>query len=162
MTDRPLSYYVTALNLAVISFAGLFGWSNIHIPWGWVRWWAAILFFVGGGGLVFCYQSLLGPARHAEEYSKLQRSLLIILFLALIFSFIGITAPIIGSESSSWSFHSRYYFPAVIPLALYLYFGFRQLFPSGWRKLALPTWVIGWFAYDCLVLFVVILPYLYS
>lgn len=160
VTDRPLSFYVGALNFAVLSFAGLFGWSNIHIPWVWVRWWAVGLFLMGLGSSIFCYQSLLGPAR--EEHSQQQKSILIFLLLALIFSLIGVVTPIIGSESSSWGIHSRYYFPAIIPLALYLYLGFRQLFPRPWRKFTLPVWVVGWFIYDCAVLFIVILPYLYS
>lgn len=160
VTDRPLSFYVGALNFAVLSFAGLFGWSNIHIPWVWVRWWAVGLFLVGLGSSIFCYQSLLGPAR--EEHSQQQKSILIFLLLALIFSLIGVVTPIIGSESSSWGIHSRYYFPAIIPLALYLYLGFRQLFPRRWRKFTLPVWVVGWFTYDWVVLFIVILPYLYS
>lgn len=160
--DRPLSFYVGALNFAVLSFAGLFGWSNIHIPWGWVHWWAGVLFLVGVGSLIFCYQSLLRPAPHSGEFTALQRNLLIFLLLALIFSLIGVVTPIIGSESSSWGIHSRYYFPAIIPLALYLYLGFRQLFPERWRKFTLPAWVISWFIYDGVVLFIVILPYLYS
>jgi hypothetical protein len=160
VTNRPLSFYVGALNFAVLSFAGLFGWSNIHIPWVWVRWWAVGLFLIGLGSSIFCYQSLLGPAR--EEYSIRQKSILIFLLVALIFSLIGVVTPIIGSESSSWGIHSRYYFPAIIPLALYLYLGFRQLFPRSWRKFALPVWVVGWFTYDCVVLFIIILPYLYS
>ncbi|MCK6624184.1 MAG: hypothetical protein L6R45_03290 [Anaerolineae bacterium] len=160
VTDRPLSFYVGALNFAVLSFAGLFGWSNIHIPWVWVRWWAVGLFLMGLGSLIFCYQCLLRPIR--EEYSTRQRSILIFLLLALILSLIGVATPIIGSESSSWGIHSRYYFPAIIPLALYLYLGFRQLFPGGWRNFALPVWIVGWFTYDCVVLFIVILPYLYS
>jgi hypothetical protein len=70
--------------------------------------------------------------------------------------------PIIANQSSTWAIHSRYYFPAVIPLALYFFLGFRQLFPWHWRKFALPAWIIGWFTYDSFVLLVVVLPYLYS
>ncbi len=160
--DRPLSFYVSALNFSVLSFAGLFGWSNIHIPWGWVHGWAGVLFLVGVGSLIFCYQSLLRPAPRRDEFSPRQRSLLIFLLLALIFSLIGVATAVIGSESSGWGIHSRYYFPAIIPLALYFYLGFRQLFPGRWRKVALPSWVISWFIYDGVALFIVILPYLYS
>lgn len=159
---ESISYYLQSLNFGVLSFAGLFGWSNIHIPWAWVRFWAALLFLILLGSFVFIYQQLLTPNRHHQELSCWQRKILTIFIFAITFSFIGVATPIIVTQSPSWSIHSRYYFPAVIPIALYLFFGFRQLFPFRFRYSALPIWVIGWFIYDSLVLGWVILPYLYS
>ncbi len=154
--------YLQSLNFAVLSFAGLFGWSNIHVPWAWVRFWAILLFLIILGSLIFIYQHVLTPGQHRYELSSLQRRILIIFIFAIIFSFIGVVAPIIATQSPSWGIHSRYYFPVVIPLALYLFFGFRQLFPFRFRHLALPVWAVGWFTYDSLVLLLVILPYLFS
>ena len=160
ITREALLRYLQAFNFGVLSFAGLFGWSNIHIPWSWVRVWAVLLFFILCGSLIFIYQHLLRPGSTNDDGQR--RSLLLVMLLALLFSFIGVMTPIIVSQSSTCSIHSRYYFPAVVPLALYLYLGFQQLFPWGWRRFALPVWVLGWFAYDGLVLLIVVLPYLYS
>jgi hypothetical protein len=105
---------------------------------------------------------LLTAGQPGQEFSGLQRNILIIFIFAIIFSFIGVITPILVTQSPSWGAHSRYYFPVVIPTALYLYFGFRQLFPLHFRHLALPAWVIAWFTYDSLVFLLVILPYLFS
>jgi hypothetical protein len=162
VTTQAFSLYLSSLNFAVLSFAGLFGWSNIHIPWMWVRIGAVVLFFIILGGSIFCYQHLVRPRDYNSQFSYRQRALLIVFLSAITFSFIGGATPIIVSQSPSWGIHSRYYFPAIIPIALYLFFGFQQLFPSGWRSLALPVWVIGWIGYDTLVLIWVVLPYLYG
>jgi hypothetical protein len=154
--------YLQALNFAVLSFAGLFGWSNIHVPWAWVRFWAILLFLITLGSFIFIYQHLLTAGQPQQEFSGLQRKILIIFIFAIVFSFIGVVTPILVLQSPSWGIHSRYYFPAIIPIALYLFFGFRQLFPLNFRHLALPAWVIAWFTYDSLVLLFVILPYLFS
>ncbi|GIK39951.1 MAG: hypothetical protein BroJett011_37840 [Chloroflexota bacterium] len=154
--------YLQSLNFAVVSFAGLFGWSNIHVSWAWVRFWAILLFLIILGSLIFIYQQVLTPGQQRYELSSLQRKILVIFIFALIFSFIGAVVPIIATQSPTWGIHSRYYFPVVIPLALYLFFGFRQLFPFRFRHLALPVWAMGWFIYDSLVLLLVILPYLFS
>lgn len=159
---ESIPYYVQSLNFAVLSFAGLFGWSNIHIPWSWVRFWAVLLFLIILGSFVFIYQQLLTRSQQRQELSGWQRKILLIFLFAITFSLIGVTTPIIATQSPSWGVHSRYYFPAVIPIALYLFFGFRQLFPSRFRYAVLPAWVMGWFIYDSLVLGWVILPYLYS
>jgi hypothetical protein len=154
--------YLQSLNFAVLSFAGLFGWSNIHVPWGWVRFWAVLLFLIILGSLIFIYRHLLTAGQSGQEFSGLQRKILITFIFAIIFSFIGVITPILVTQSPSWGIHSRYYFPVIIPIALYLFFGFQQLFPLHFRHLALPAWVIAWFTYDSLVLLLVILPYLFS
>jgi hypothetical protein len=154
--------YLQSLNFAVLSFAGLFGWSNIHVPWTWVRFWAILLLLIILGSFIFIYQHLLRPGQHRQEFNGVQRKILIIFIFAIIFSFIGVITPILVTQSPSWGIHSRYYFPAIIPIALYLFFGFRQLFPLHFRRLALPVWVIAWFTYDGLVLLLVILPYLFG
>jgi hypothetical protein len=154
--------YLQSLNFAVVSFAGLFGWSNIHVPWTWVRFWAILLLLIILGSSIFIYQHLLTPGQHRQKFNDVQRKILIIFIFAIIFSFIGVITPILVLQSPSWGIHSRYYFPVIIPIALYLFFGFRQLFPLYFRYLALPVWVIAWFTYDSLVLLLVILPYLFS
>jgi hypothetical protein len=159
LTPAAVSRYISALNFAVLSFGGLFGWSNIHIPWVWVRIWAVFLSVISPGVLMFIYHSLL---KKNLSLSQLQRELLLILLLALVFSLTGVVTPIIVTQSPSWGIHSRYYFPAIIPVALYFYNGFRQLVPGRWRSLALPAWVVGWIAYDTVTLVWVILPYVYS
>lgn len=157
-----LNNYISALNFAVLSFAGLFGWSNIHIPWAWVKIWALIFGAVSLGGLIFIYRQLIRPQNAKGWLSKTQHDVLIIFLLSLIFSWIGVITPIIATQSPSWGIHSRYYFPATIPFGLYFFLATRQLIPARFERWVLPTWVIGWISYDTIVLFGVILPYLYS
>lgn len=151
--------YVSAFNFAVLSFAGLFGWSNIHVPWGWVRLWAAFMAIITLGVARFIFQNLL---RNKLRLTDQQRNLLLIWLCALIFSGIGVITPIIATQSSAWGIHSRYYFPVIIPLAVYFFTGFRQLFPGSFRLYASAAWILGWITYDSLVLLWVIFPYLYS
>ncbi len=159
VTAEALAHYVSALNFAVLSFAGLFGWSNIHVPWLWVRLWAGLIVIIALGAALFIFQNL---GRSRPGLNDRQREVLLILLLALIFSGIGVITPTIATQSPVWSIHSRYYFPAIIPLAVYAFAGFRQLFPGRLRPYALPAWVLGWITYDSLVLLWVVIPYLYS
>lgn len=159
MSAEAFTRYVGALNFAVLSFAGLFGWSNIHIPWLWVRLWAVFLVIIALGAAIFIFQNLM---QNKLRLSDRQRRLLLIWLCALIFAGIGVITPIIVTQSSAWGIHSRYYFPVIIPLAVYFFTGFRQLFPGSFRRYALPAWIFGWIAYDSLVLLWVVIPYLYG
>lgn len=160
ITPAARALYIQSLNFALISFGGLFGWSNIHIPWWWVRVLALLCFLVMGGVLLFIYQNLwkTGPAKLDRQ----QKQIALVFLLAMIFSFSGIISPIVATQSGSWAIHSRYYFPVIIPISLYLFMGVRQLVPAWFDRFLWPGWLIAWIFYDSLVFLVVLIPYLYS
>lgn len=162
LTSEALFFYVRSLNFAVVSFAGLFGWSNIHIPWEWVRIWALLLFVVTLGILIFITKNLLGIGQTKDELTNFQREILVIFLIAIVFSLIGVTMPIIVTQSPSWGIHSRYYFPVIIPIALYLFLGVRQLVPERFHSFLWPGWLIGWVLYDAVVFVLILVPFLYS
>lgn len=162
VTSDALSFYIKALNFAVVSFGGLFGWSNIHIPWMWVRILAVVFLFVILGILAFIYQNLWRGGENKDSLSGYQKDILLIFLLAILFSSIGLVAPIIVNQSPSWGIHSRYYFPAVIPIALFCFLGVRQLIPTPFHKFLLPGWLVGWILYDIAVFLVVLIPFLFS
>lgn len=158
-TSQALTYYAGSLNFAVLSFAGLFGWSNLHIPWGWVRVWAVVLAVMLAGVLLFVGRDVLprgGPLTPA------QKTVLVAFGAALLFSIMSVTIPVVVTQSRSWGIHSRYYFPAIVPLALFLYLGARHLAPARFRARFWRVWLAGWALYDLAVLVLVILPFLFS
>jgi hypothetical protein len=161
-TPAALKFYVGSLNFAVLSFGGLFGWSNIHIPWTWVKVWALILGIILVGVLLYVVQNLLEIGSRREHLNHYQKEILVIFLLAVGFCLMGVTLPIVITQSPSWGIHSRYYFPAIIPIALYLFLGTYQLMSNRLAKFLWPCWLLFWFGYDLIVLIFVLIPYLYS
>jgi hypothetical protein len=155
-------FYVNSLNFAALSFAGLFGWSNIHIPWLWVKLWAVILGIILVGVFLFVVRNVLKPDSSKIKLERYQQEILIIFLLAIGFSLMGVTIPIVLTQSPSWGIHSRYYFPAIIPLAVYLFLGVYQLVPGRFLRFLWPGWLLVWFGYDLLILVFVLIPYLFS
>jgi hypothetical protein len=162
ITSSALTFYIRSLNFAVLSFGGLFGWSNIHIPWEWVRVWAGLLLVIFMGILLFISKNLLGIGQTKDQLSISQKEILTIFLLAIIFSIIGLAMPIIVTRSPSWGIHSRYYFPAVIPIALYIFLGVRQLMPTQFQRFLWPGWLLWWFFYDAAIFLFILFPFLYS
>lgn len=162
ITFEAWTFYLKSLNLALVSFGGLFGWSNIHIPWTWVRVLAVFCFLIMLGVLAFIYRDLLRRGGKENKLSHLQRKLLVIFLVAILFSLIGVTAPVVATLSPTWAVHSRYYFPVVIPIALYFFLGFRQLMPTRIRHLTLPIWLTVLIFFDSAVIFLVLVPYIYG
>jgi hypothetical protein len=158
ITSSALIFYIKSLNFAVVSFGGLFGWSNIHIPWTWVRLMAGVLLLLVGGIVIFVLKNLIGVGKRSN-LTPFQRDIMVIFLLAIVFCLIGVTAPIIVTQSPSWGIHSRYYFPAIIPIALYLFLGARQLVPARWLW---PGWLGVWVLYDSIIFVFILLPFLYS
>ena len=91
-----------------------------------------------------------------------QKELLVIFLVAILFSLTGAALPIVATQSPSWGIHSRYYFPVLVPLSLYMFIGFRQLIPAQLRLVVWPGWLLGWFFYDIAIFLVVLLPHLYG
>lgn len=182
LTSQALAHYIDSLNFAVLSFGGLFGWSNIHLPWAWVKIWAVLLLVVMVGILLFVIQNLMGistaklrkrvpgflvpkpnlETRKKDELDNFQKEVLVIFLIAIIFSMMGVTMPIIVTQSPSWGIHSRYYFPAIVPLTLYFFLGVHQLAPARFHRFLWPGWLVGWVFYDTVIFLLILIPFLYS
>jgi len=162
ISGNAFSYYVESLNFALVSFGGLFGWSSVHIPWPWVKGVAIFCGLISVGILIFSYRHLWGADGMGTLINGRQKELLVIFLVAILFSLIGVVLPIVVTQSPSWGIHSRYYFPALVPLSLFIFIGFRQLIPTQWQLVVWPGWLLGWFFYDAAVFLVVLLPHLYS
>lgn len=161
VSPTAFSEYVSATNFAVVSFWGLFGWSNIHIPWAWVKLLAGVNLLFIIGALTFAMRSLV-LTKPSSSLSRFQKETLTLFLIAIILAFVGVATPIIVAPSPSWGIHSRYYFPVIIPLSLYIFLGVRQLTPTTLRRFLWPGWLLAWVLYDALVFLVILLPFLYS
>lgn len=159
LSPPALAYYVQSANFAVLSFAGLFGWSNLHIPWSWVRVWAVVLGLLILGGVWFCFRVFIAGQ---SCFSDSQVDVLLLWLAALLFAFAGVTMPIFVTGSRSWGIHSRYYFPAIIPLAFFLTSAARQLLPARLRRFFWPAWPAGWAVYDAVIVVFILIPFIYS
>jgi hypothetical protein len=162
ISKEALSFYVGSANFAFVSFGGLFGWSNIHIPWEWVKVVAFLAAVVGVGVCLFVYRHLLKYGKTGKPLDGCQKQILVGFLLAILFASIGVSAPVIVTQSPTWGIHSRYYFPAIVPIALYIFIGVRQLIPARIRGFLWPGWLTAWILYDAAIFIVVLLPYLYS
>lgn len=159
LSPSALAYYVQSANFAVLSFAGLFGWSNLHIPWSWVRVWAVVLGLLIFGGGWFCFRVFI---IRQGDFSDSQIDVLLLWLAALLFAFVGVTMPIFVTQSRSWGIHSRYYFPAIIPLAFFLTSAARQLLPARLRRFFWPAWPAAWAVYDAVIVVFILIPFIYS
>lgn len=162
VSNEALRFYADSVNFAFVSFGGLFGWSNIHIPWAWVKVVAFLAAIVGGGVYLFIYRHVLGYGQTEQSLDSRQKQILVGFLLAILFAMIGVSAPIIATQSPRWGIHSRYYFPVIVPLALYIFIGVRQLVPASLHRFLWPGWLAAWVLYDAAVFIIVLLPYLYS
>jgi hypothetical protein len=163
VSPAAFQLYLSSLNFAVLSFWGLFGWSNIHPPWLWIRLLALVLLVMVLGSSLFVYQNLLFErGKKSSRLNSFQIDILIIFGLAIIFSLMGAMMPILVTQSPTWGIHSRYYFPAIIPIGLYLFLGTRQLLPARLGRYLWPGWPVAWAVYDAIIVVAVLIPFLYS
>lgn len=56
----------------------------------------------------------------------------------------------------------RSLYPVIVPIAIFLMLGWRQLLPLAWRKTGLLGLTLVFFLFDSLVLFSYIIPFFYS
>jgi hypothetical protein len=157
-----LRLYAISIYWSLLSFWGLFGWANIHIPFQWLWWLIGIMILLVLGALIFIWRYVINSGNQDSRLSVGQRNMLLVLALGVVFALIQQYTPILATQSLSWGPPARYVFPALLPIALYLFLGFRQLIPGRWAYLTLPVWVISLIAYDSIVMVYVILPELYG
>jgi hypothetical protein len=155
--------YFHTVRWGFLSLWGLFGWVNLHVPFVWIRvlWLFCFLIAVGLG--IFLWREVLSPRNRREaRLSPSQRDVLLVLATSMVLGVISMYAPIIATRSDSWGPPGRYLFPALLPLALLLFLGFRQLFPASAHRWVLPLWVTIWVTFDTAVISLVLLPALYG
>jgi hypothetical protein len=160
--QSSLSIYLHLIQWGFISFWGLFGWAHIHIPFSWIRLLWIICIACGLGVVAFLGQQLFSFRRKTIVLNQEQKNILLILLAALIFAVIGIFVPYISTQSPDWVPQSRYFFPALLPFALYFFLGFQHLVPAPIQNLTIIVWLTGLIFFDTITVFFVITPYIYG
>ncbi len=143
-----------------LSWWGLFGWASIPVPFGWIRVFFALSLVIGLGLALFIARQVFN-GRGGSRLRSGQKNLLVTLLLSLVFAGIGLYTPTLVLQSQTWAAQSRYLFPALLPMALFFFLGFQQLFPHSRKHLVLPVWLAGLISFDSLVLFYVLIPSIY-
>ena len=161
ISRESLSTYLYTVRWGFLSFWGLFGWANIAISTAWTRFWWGLTSFVGLG-LVWFFIRQIFSNRANSRLTAGQRDILTVLLLAVIFALIGVYTPIVATQSSRWGPPSRYLFPALLPIALLFFTGFKQLFPARLKRYVLPAWLILFVVFDSAVLFGRLIPFIYG
>ncbi|RME98673.1 MAG: DUF2142 domain-containing protein [Chloroflexi bacterium] len=162
VTQEHLYTYAIALHWSFLSFWGLFGWANLHIPFAWLWWLGAFVVLSGIGVAIFVWRHILNPSSSDLRFSAPQRDMLLALLFGAIFAMIQLYVPVLATQSLRWGPPARYIFPALLPLSLYLFLGYRQMIPARFRQFALPVWVSALIAYDSVTFLLVVLPSIYG
>lgn len=157
-----LAIYIHSIRWGFLSFWGYFGWNNIPIPGFWARVLWIICLPIGIGAAIFLGRALINLKSKSVVLRPYQRDILLVLLLSSIFALISIYTPIVATQSTEWGPPSRYLFPALLPLTLYLFLGFQQLIPARLYHLTLPVWLTGLIFFDSLVLANVLIPSIYG
>lgn len=157
-----IAVYIYTLRFGFLSFWGLFGWANIPTLFPWLRVLQGICLLIALGINIFLVKHVFNWKGRNNSLQPYQKNILIVLLFSIIFALIGMYTPIIATQSIRWGPQSRYIFPALIPISLYFFLGFRQLFPAKIYHLALPIWVISLITFDTLTLGYVLIPHIYG
>lgn len=161
-TRESLTLYFATAQFAFVTFWGVFGWANIHIPFYWLGLLAGFIFVLLIGIAVYYWKNVVSNRQQPQMLTDKQRAILVVLLGSVIFALIGIFAPIIASQTDRWGPPGRYFLPTLLPVALLLYLGFKQILPGRLNRLAAPLWVTIWILFDTATLLYVILPVIYG
>jgi len=156
---EAVAVYIHTIRWGFLSFWGLFGWANIPVSFNWLRVLWMICLAIGVGCVIFVEKYIISAKKVDLKYE--QKSVLLVVLLALIFALIGVYVPIIATQSIKWGPPSRYLFPAILPLALYFFIGFQQLLPRRFHKFTLIIWLVVLVCFDSIVLIGALLPTIY-
>lgn len=154
--------YLHSIRWGFLSFWGLFGWANIPISGFWTRVLWGICLLIGIGIVIFFAKHVLPFNENQTRLARSQREILLILGVSILLALIGIYTPMIASSFHRWAPQSRYFFPALGPVALIFFLGFQQLIPHRLYHLTLPVWLLALLTFDTLVLSYTIIPHLYG
>ena len=157
-----LTMFPHFIRWSFVSFWGLFGWANIALPFSWVRLLWVICFACGAGLLIFFAQQYFNKGKKKIMLERGQKDLLLVLLFGLVFAGFSIYVPFLATQSQTWSPQSRYFFPALLPFALFFFLGFRHLFPARMQHFSVIIWLTGLIFFDTLTVFSVLIPFIYG
>ena len=157
--QHQVGLYIHTVRWGFLSFWGLFGWTNFHVPFGWIRvLWFLCMVMVAG----FAWFMLRQVRGIDSRLDPLQQDVLLVLSAAVVFGLISMYAPIIATQSDRWGPPGRYFLPALLPLTLMLFIGFREWFPTCLDRWVLPVWVTIWVTFDTAVISLILIPAIYG
>lgn len=114
------------------SFWGYFGWLSRPYPLLMYGIWAIVSLAAAWGVFLHLMQSL---RRYRHHQLRASDRLFLWALLALALLLLQITSPMAGQ---AWQPQGRYLFPALLPLALLLYWGWEAALPRRWHPFLLP------------------------
>lgn len=149
--------YIKSGLFAFITFWGDFGGANINIPWPWAWGLMMVCGVIIFGAFVYLIKFF--RAGHSYHY---QRCVFIVFLTGIGLSLLNTFFPVLMA-GPSWGPPARYFFPVIIPIATFFFLGAWQLFPAGYRQTyLLPIWLGSLVAYDAVVMFLILIPFLYG
>ncbi len=143
---------------AHITFWGVFGFNNINIPWSLNYGLMLLTALVTLGAIIAVWQSVGRSRAEDNRYGSVITIFAVGVLLALLSAFFpGMF------RGMAWGPQARYYFPVIIPLAIFFFLGVWQLCPARYRqRVVLPLWLLALIGFDVYVLGGLLLPYLYG
>ncbi len=140
------------------SFWALPGWLTLHLHpfWYQVLMSASILALVGLILLFITHPRLILSKQHQPQIQALiVLAVAALVSLSIIIGWSAITNTIAYRQGRSL-------YPVLVPIAIFLTLGWRQLIPTTWRDFGLLALTATFFMFDTMVLFHYIIPFFYS
>lgn len=141
-----------------LSFWAMPGWTIFRIPIFWYQV-IGLLCILALGGLIITLAQHWRLFSRPEFQPKIQA--LVVLAVAVAVA-IGILLGWNALSNSIIYRQGRSLYPVMMPIALFLLLGWRQLIPKSWRTVGLLGACLLFFLFDSLVLFGYIIPIFYS
>lgn len=134
------------------------GWANVQLPVHWYQMWGVACGLAAIGWVV-----ALGVRRRqlADAMYKPQLEALSVLAVAILAAF-GIQVGWHILTGTLHYNHGRSLYPVMVPLSIFLLWGWQHLLPRGWHKPGLLALGMALFLFDSVVLFNYIVPFFYS
>lgn len=151
------------------AFSSFFFWYNFAFFWiilGWSVYWLTPIWYLSL--YFFCFICLLGLWRYGWRWAKEKRHswdtehkrlLLALLFVGMALAVL-ISLGIIRYQDRDGR-SARYLFPVMVPLAILLVTGWREVLPPTWRNAGLVILAAAFFLFDALVWLDFALPWYY-
>lgn len=131
--DAPSQFrYLLFEGFAWASFWGYFGWLSRPFPF-WLYGLAAIASLAAAWGIFLLLMQVLRRYRHHELHPR--DRLFLWASLALTLLLLQVSLPMAGQ---AWQPQGRYFFPALLPIAILLFLGWETALPRRWRPHLLP------------------------
>ncbi|MBI3965343.1 MAG: glycosyltransferase family 39 protein [Chloroflexi bacterium] len=142
------------LRFAFESFWGNFGWLNVPLGSTWYN--AALALLLPGlaGLVLFTWRQL----RPSDELGSGQRKSLALLAAAACLTFVVGLLPFLANAFPGELPQGRYLYTGIVPFAVFVMLGYRQIVPERWTRLSLFGLLLALVAFDGLALATYVLP----